>query len=43
MEAITVFAANQEQSRALKAFVKAMKMTYVPAPQDKLADRKSVV
>ena len=37
MEAITVFTANQEQSRALKAFLKALKITYTPTPKNKLA------
>lgn len=38
MEALTVFTANQEQSRALKAFLKALNITYVSAPKNTLAD-----
>lgn len=38
MEALTVITVNQEQSRALKAFLKALKITYLPTPQKTLAD-----
>lgn len=38
MEALTVFTANQEQSRALKAFLKALNITYIPTPKKTLAD-----
>ena len=37
MEAITVFTANKEESRALKAFLTALKMTYTPTPKRDLA------
>lgn len=36
MEAITVFATSQEQSRALKAFLKALKINYAPATPSEL-------
>ena len=37
MNAITVFPTNQEQNRALKAFLKAMKIQYAPTPKSSLA------
>lgn len=36
METITVFANSVEQTRALKAFLKALKMSYIPTPQSEL-------
>ncbi len=38
MEALTVFTANQEQSRALKAFLKALNITSVSASKKTWAD-----
>ena len=38
MEAITVFTTNVEESRVLKAFLKALKMRYVPSPTANLAE-----
>ena len=36
MNAITVFATTGERSRALKAFLKALKINYVPTPPSEL-------
>ena len=36
MEAITVFTENAEQGRVLKAFLKALKMSYTPTPFSQL-------
>ena len=38
MEALTVFTTNQEQSRALKAFLKALNISYMPASKNTLSD-----
>ena len=38
MEAITVFTANAEEGRILKAFLKALKMQYAPTPAKTLKD-----
>ncbi len=38
MEAITVFTETAEQGRALKAFLKALKMSYTPTPVSQLAE-----
>lgn len=43
MEAITVFTENAEQGRILKAFLKALKMSYTPTPVEKLAELESLL
>ena len=36
MESITVFAKNDEQSRTIKAFLKALSTNYIPTPPSEL-------
>ena len=43
MEAITVFTENAEQGRILKAFLKALKMSYTPTPVSKLAELEALL
>ena len=41
MESITVFTANVEESRVLKAFLEALKMSYIQTPTATLAELES--
>lgn len=43
MEAITVFTANAEEGRILKAFLKALKMRYKPTPAKTLRDLEATL